>query len=348
MPPQIPNKTSQVTKRQDGDADFHQSRRNMRDTSVLAKTQEREVGEAPRWTENGPAAGEMQSVKEESRKSDGVEFAVYGNDIVFTGTTVSMGQKKTTVPQRTSLSKAKHSIDAGLGVTVHEIQQLLHHRRPVVTVRVLLDWMSSASRADIERALPLCGYMFRDGLWKKALIKFGVDPRSSPEFRHYQTVTMEMDFDPIVERVKHDRTKSRELVFPQFLKGDDNIPHTFGGTKFVPDNNTWQICDISDALLRRIVSTNDICSGVDHMDGFFWNGTMAKLEVIMRDKLVCIRDGGTPNDGDYECLLSFPDKYEPPTGRDYDRYGLDFGEKYIQKQAYLRGQIVRRARRSAH
>ncbi|BCS28985.1 tau 95 subunit of transcription factor TFIIIC [Aspergillus puulaauensis] len=343
MPPRIPNKTSQVAKRQDGDADFHQSRRNMRDTSVL-KTQESDGNETSRWAENGPAAGEMQSLKEEKRNSDGAEFAVYGKDIAFTGTIVSMGRK--TVPQRTNLIKAKHRIDSRLGVTAHEIQQLLHHR-PVVTVRVLLDWMGSVSRADIERALPLCGYMFKDGPWKKALIKFGVDPRSSPEFRHYQTVTMEMDFDPIVERGKHDRTKSGELVFPQFLKGDDNIPHVFGGTKFVPDNNAWQICDISDSLLRRIVSTNDVCSGVDHMDGFFWNGTMAKLEVIMRDKLVCIRDGGTPNDADYECLLSFPDKYKPPTGRDYDRYGLDFGEKYTQKQVYLRGQIVRRARRSA-
>ncbi|OJJ03743.1 hypothetical protein ASPVEDRAFT_30241 [Aspergillus versicolor CBS 583.65] len=244
----------------------------------------------------------MQSVKEESRNSDGGEFAVYEKDIVFTGTIVSMGRKP--VPQRTNLIKNKHSNDAQMGITTHEIQQLLH-RRPVVTVRVLLDWMSSASRADIERALPLCGYMFKDGPWKKALIKFGVDPRSSPEFRHYQTIMMEMDFDPVVECGKYDGAKNRELIFPQFLKGEDNIPHVFSGTKFVPDNNIWQICDITDALLRRIVSTSNVCSEVDHIDGFFWNGTMAKLEVIMRDKLVCIRDGGTPNDEDYECLLSF-------------------------------------------
>ncbi|KAJ5467608.1 hypothetical protein N7475_005360 [Penicillium sp. IBT 31633x] len=37
---------------------------------------------------------------------------------------------------------------------------------------------------DIERPLPLYG-LFEDGPWKKALIKFGVNPRVGHELRHY-------------------------------------------------------------------------------------------------------------------------------------------------------------------
>ncbi|KXG51602.1 Transcription factor IIIC, subunit 5 [Penicillium griseofulvum] len=285
----------------------------------------------------------MQPNKESG--NNGKNFTVYGKDFIFEGITVRMKQK--TVPQEGDRDKVKYGVDDLLEATVHEIQQLLD-RRPVVTVKVLVDWMSSTSRIDIERALPFCGYMFENGPWKKALIKFGVDPRARPDFRYYQTVTFEMDFNPIVERGEHDWEKSGELAFPQLLKGDDNVPYTFNGRKFVPDDNSWQICDISDVLLQGIVATSDIRSTPTLNEGFFWNGTMAKLEVIMRHKIVCIRDGGIPDDEDYGCLLSFPDKYQPPTGRDHSKYGLEFGQKYTQKQAYLRGRIVDRARRGVH
>ncbi|KAJ5966850.1 Transcription factor IIIC subunit 5 [Penicillium viridicatum] len=323
MFPRTSQKSVQPPKSHEGDAD----------------PQQREIGS----TENSLDIGEMQSNTESV--SDGKKFTVYGKDIIFAGITVRMRRK--TVPQEGNRDKVKHSVDDSLEATVHEIQQLLE-RRPVITVRVLLDWISSTSRMDIERALPLCGYMFEDGPWKKTLIKFGVDPRAGPEFRHYQTVTFEMSFNPIVEPGEHDWEKSGELAFPQLLKGDDNVPHVFGGRKLVPDDNSWQVCDISDVLLQGIVATSDVKSAATLNDGFFWNGTMAKLEVIMRDKLVCIRDGGTPNDEDYACLLSFPDKYQPPTGRDYFKYGLEFGQQYTQKQVYLRGRIVGRARRGVH
>ncbi|OGM39534.1 hypothetical protein ABOM_011916 [Aspergillus bombycis] len=329
-------------KSHEGDVDSHQSKVDM--SSASFDTQNNEGYSIPGSVKTNLAIGELLSNKGESRNNDGKKVNLCGTEIIFTGITVSMRQK--TIPQESGRVKAEYNTHDSLEATVNEIQQLLD-RRSVVTVRVLLDWMGSTSLTDLERALPLCGYMFEDGPWKKALIKFGVDPRTGPKFRHYQTVTFEMDFGPIVEQGKHDWAKKGELAFPNLLKADDNIPHVFNGTKFVPDDNTWQICDLHDALLRRIVSTSDIRPEVNHKDGFLWNGTMAKLEVIMRDKLVCIRDGGTPSDEDYVYFLSFPDRYQPPTGRDYFKYGLDFGQQYTQKQAYLRGRIVNRARKSA-
>ncbi|KAJ5793418.1 Transcription factor IIIC subunit 5 [Penicillium paradoxum] len=324
MFPRTSGKLIQPPKSHEDDVDFHR----------------RETGLA----KNSPAIGKIHSVKE-SGISDAKKYIVYGKDMIFTGITVSM--RRMAVPQEGDCDKFKHGVNDSLEATVHEIKQLLD-RRPVVTVRVLLDRMNSTSRMDIERALPLCGYMFEHGPWKKALIKFGVDPRAGSEFRYYQTVTFEMDFNPIAERGGTDWEKSGELAFPQLLRGDDNISHVFNGRKFVPDDNSWQICDISDVLLRGIVATSDIRSAATVNDGFFWNGTMAKLEVIMRDKLVCMRDGSIPDDEDYACLLSFPEKYRPPTGRDYFKYGLEFGQQCTQKQIYLRGRIVSRARRAAH
>lgn len=289
-----------------------------------------------------PCHKKMQPTRE-STTSDKELITVFSQDMIFTGTTVSMRQN--TVPQEDHCDKAEYNVDPRLAEIVDEIQQLLD-RRPVITVRVLLDWMTPTSHIDVERALPLSGYMFEDGPWKKALIKFGVDPRARPYFRYFQTITFDMSFDPILERGKYDWEKEREFTFPQLLKADDNVPHVFSGRKFVPDDNSWQICDISDGLLQSIIASSDIRQTITIDDGFFWNGTMAKLEVIMRDKLVCIRDGRTPDDEEYVSLLSFPDNYQRPIGRDYIQYGMEFGQPYTQKQSYLRGQIVARARRS--
>ncbi|KAJ5710592.1 Transcription factor IIIC subunit 5 [Penicillium malachiteum] len=220
-------------------------------------------------------------------------LAVYGEEIIFTGIIVGMSQLS--ISHESICSKGDHCVGQSLRVALQQIQQLLH-RRPVLTVRVLLDWRSSTSRMDIEKALPLSGYMFKDGPWKKALIKFGVDPRLRTDFRFYQTVTFTMNFNPIIKRREHDWDKIAERAFPQFLKGEDNVSHVFEGRKFMPHDTSWQICDINNVLLQGIAAKAEIRSVANFHDGFFWNGTMAELEVIMREKLLCIRDGGTPDD----------------------------------------------------
>ncbi|OOF95652.1 hypothetical protein ASPCADRAFT_506542 [Aspergillus carbonarius ITEM 5010] len=149
--------------------------------------------------------------------------------------------------------------------TACQIQQLMD-RRPIATFRVIEDQLQSQySTRDLQEALPFCGYMFSNGPWKQALIKFGVDPRINSDFRFYQTITFRMEFDPVVEPA----------------------------------------------------STDQIRSEVSWRDGFFWNGTMAKLKVIMQDKIVCIRDCIDHDYDDYRCLLAFPEKYEPLSERDY-------------------------------
>ncbi|KAF9885883.1 General transcription factor 3C polypeptide 5 [Aspergillus nanangensis] len=226
---------------------------------------------------------------------------------------------------------------------VDYIDEYMQHR-PVATRRVLRSVLGHRDQYDIENALPHCGYMFSSGPWKNALIRFGFDPRASTENRVYQTLSFTMEFDPIIESDNHDWAEKGEYAFPQFLEGEDNVAHVFNGKKFVPNGHTWQICDITDPLLRNIISTNELRSEFSSQDGFFWNGTMAKLEVVMQDKLVVIRDGGIPTDDDYTLFLAFPDRFIVKGGRDYERYGLEMGQQYTAKQSYLRGLLVKRAK----
>ena len=79
------------------------------------------------------------------------------------------------------------------------------------------------SQSNIGKALPYCGYMFTGGPWKRALISFGVDPRTISEYRFYQTLIFNMELDPIVEQGKHYGLKSGNSTFPQFLRGCDGL-----------------------------------------------------------------------------------------------------------------------------
>ncbi|KAL4874777.1 hypothetical protein BJY04DRAFT_224685 [Aspergillus karnatakaensis] len=266
----------------------------------------------------------------------------HGNTVNFRGEMVKMSQD---VPQETGPSNISSIASSVLRDAIREIQTLSDHQ-PVLMLKCITNALVLTDMAVIETALPLCGYMFTEGPWEMASIKFGVDPRIKSEFRFYQTITFDMETGAIVKRGEHGWVE-KDVTFPQPARKDNDIPHIFNGRTFRSDDLSWQLCDIEDALLRGIFLTSETRLGVHQTDGFFWNGTMAKLKVIMRHKLICIRNGLTPNDEDYKCLLAFPDNYEPPVGRDYYRYGLKFGQQYDQKQAYLRHRIVEMARRSS-
>lgn len=234
--------------------------------------------------------------------------------------------------------------DTSVKETIQEIQQFMRNR-PISSFNVIRNHLRSREERLLQKALPYCGYMLSTGPWKNSVVRFGIDPTSSPEYRFYQTVTLDIDFDPIVEVANHDAVEKANLNFTQFLSDKHTVSHSFDGKRLVLGHGTWQICDITDPLLRRIVQSCRIRHQVHKNDGFFWNGTLAKLEVIMRDKIINIRDGRSSNDDDYRCLLGFPDEYTPPGGKDYTRYGLEFGQQYTIKQVYLRSRILERARK---
>lgn len=77
---------------------------------------------------------------------------------------------------------------------------------PQPTFHFILSFTTTPNTSSEPQITP----SFIANLWKKALIKFGVDLRAGPEFRNYQIVTFEMNFNPIVERGEYDWEKSGE------------------------------------------------------------------------------------------------------------------------------------------
>jgi general transcription factor 3C polypeptide 5 (transcription factor C subunit 1) len=118
-------------------------------------------------------------------------------------------------------------------------------KRPVMVRRVQKN-ITGARGGDEKHCWAYLGYTFRGGPFKDALIKFGVDPRSDPKYREYQTFTLQIP--DIVPRGKMARPVDRTAI--KFAGMDT---HIFDGTEWFDDGKVFQLCDVTDPLLRGII-----------------------------------------------------------------------------------------------
>lgn len=68
--------------------------------------------------------------------------------------------------------------------------------RPIWTRRVLNNHFPRNQRDNLKLVYPYVFYSFKDGPWAKALITYGLDPRSDPKYRVYQTLIFKITADP--------------------------------------------------------------------------------------------------------------------------------------------------------
>lgn len=204
-------------------------------------------------------------------------------------------------------------LDTNLRKVIADARALME-KRPIMTRRVALNHFSRDIEYTLKYAFQYLGYMFRSGPWREAIIKFGVDPRSDPKYRIYQTMTYKIatrgadaaESAKWVEgRVKYVRSLA--------VSGQKNLKdtHVFDGTKIQLDGKTWQVCDVTDPLLRSLLDTDNIRSECDaHQDGWYQNGTWAKVRTIMRDKInILAYTDQQPYDGDYDRIRDLPDVF---------------------------------------
>ena len=201
------------------------------------------------------------------------------------------------------------SLDAPLREAIHASQKLFEGR-PIWSKRALLSAIPKSTTNSIsfnqtKYVYQYIGYMFENGPWRDACVKYGIDPRKDSKYRRYQTLTFMLDSDPL-RRKAADRQKAK--VLPATVHAEKN--HIFNGKSVSLDGKTWHICDITDPQIRAIASTAEIRETCDKHTGFFHSCTLAKIKAITRDKLDVLIAGRMPRDGDYARLLTFPDVVE--------------------------------------
>ncbi|KAF2140143.1 uncharacterized protein K452DRAFT_273702 [Aplosporella prunicola CBS 121167] len=204
----------------------------------------------------------------------------------------------------------EETLDPHIQSTIQKIRALMEER-PIMTKRYLMNHMVGTTDDVIKSSYAYVGFSFRSGPWRDTLVKFGCDPRTDPKYRVFQTVMFKIIL-PSEKESSNDPNKWMDArnVWRRQAKTRtyDKLTYLFDGKEIIPDGKIWQVCDITDPQLKRLIDTDNLRKECNiKSDGWFQNGTWAKVKVLMRDKIGIIMKGGTPNDDEYKRVMEFPD-----------------------------------------
>ena len=235
-------------------------------------------------------------------------------------------------------------------VAVFDAMRHAVEERPVWTRRGLVNHMVKTTGLPLtENRLKqyfahVC-YQFKGGPWRDTLVRYGVDPRTDPAYRQYQTMqfklhkyedrrtaywhTVEEDVgaesrattaEGGARRGKHVATplESAEAAAAgggaATASGSSVLhhrkdTHVFDGRSYCDDGKVWQVCDLHDNVLAKLLSEAPIRSECERMGaGWYRQGSWAKARAIMKTKLLAIRFGRFVDDDSFQDSLAVPDE----------------------------------------
>lgn len=160
-----------------------------------------------------------------------------------------------------SYSAQVESLEPVLQRLIASARHLLEER-PMWTRRALInnlpgkDW-ESAGFNSARQIFQHCGYTFSGGPFRDALIRFGVDPRQDAKYRIYQTMMFMMDAR---QKTGQNKWAHRQPDPPNREKSLSlrKASHIFDGKTVSKDVKTWQVCDVTDPLIKEILATTNI------------------------------------------------------------------------------------------
>lgn len=210
-----------------------------------------------------------------------------------------------TVPQAAPKAPPQEPVLRSL---VAELLKALDER-PIWTRRAILNHIGSVPGLYLLKpAIQYVGYQFRGGPWRDAVIKYGIDPRTDPKYRFYQTLFFKIfdETEKVPGQPWHDIRS--EYTRKAHQDASSRVSHIFDGKTISLDGKIWQICDVNDPLVKRIVATDAVRVTCDiDSDGWWCNGTFAKIKAVMRAKISAIRIGRELTEEEFEPTLAFPD-----------------------------------------
>ncbi|KAI9850602.1 MAG: tau 95 subunit of transcription factor TFIIIC [Thelocarpon superellum] len=191
--------------------------------------------------------------------------------------------------------------------TVHRVEELMQER-PIWTRRALGNQLDDNTETINKASFQYVGYMFRSGPWREALVRFGVDPRTDAKYRIYQTMMFQIstkDAERGQTKWEEERTKYRRS---KRGKMREMTSHIFDGKGICLDGKVWQVCDITDPILAHLLATTNLRPECDtRYDGWYQNGTWAKVKTIMKEKVKALIGGRQTSTVDLAKLLQLPD-----------------------------------------
>ncbi|KAL9004787.1 MAG: hypothetical protein Q9188_002401 [Gyalolechia gomerana] len=194
----------------------------------------------------------------------------------------------TSLPPESSLAPPLRNLIAAM-------REIFVHR-PICTRRAVqntvpADIWKAVGPNSVKHLWQYIGFLWTSGPWRDTICAFGVDPRRDKTMRWYQTMVFQVESDSKEPNIGRSKAKSR-IDCNLAAKAEVRDGHLFDGKTIRLDGKVWQMCDILDPLLKSLVDTDvlrDDCDTVS--DGWYTNGTLAKIKVIMKAKVSAILAG---------------------------------------------------------
>jgi general transcription factor 3C polypeptide 5 (transcription factor C subunit 1) len=224
--------------------------------------------------------------------------------------------------------------DPHVAAVMAELRRAMDER-PVWTRRSMFNRLSSAvsslpkSGNIIKHCIQYAGYQFRGGPWRDSLVRYGVDPRSDPKYRIYQTLIFKLhkrrvgNVGGTWQSVRRKEVSTLSGSFGRYWKDSVEAAdspaeegergetphrysrgHEFDGTSFTTDGKVWQVCDITDPLLTKLFRDAKPLPECDfEKSGWYHPVLWFVAKAIMKRKMLAIRFKRTLPDAAFEPAL---------------------------------------------
>lgn len=165
------------------------------------------------------------------------------------------------------------------------------------------------SQQIVKNAIQFAGYQFKGGPWRDALVRYGYDPRTDPSSRKYQCLIFRLRRLEVGQMGEMwQEIRKRDLAGIKGTMDEFTDSHIFDGKTYKDDGKVWQVCDITDPLLARLLADAPLRPRCDiEGSGWYHRGLWAKARAIMKCKMRAIQFGRELTDADFEAALQARD-----------------------------------------
>lgn len=159
-------------------------------------------------------------------------------------------------------------------IECRRLMEELFEQRPMWTRRSIEYHLPKKYRIYMKTVIHYVSYSLQEGPWRNAVVKYGVDTRSLPEFRIYQT-----------RRFGHGFKQSETYTDP---------PYVFDGENMM-DGSIVQFCDITDPDIVTVIENAPIRETVDKEAGYFEDLDYRKIKMLLHLKYKAIAENKEPD-----------------------------------------------------
>lgn len=169
-------------------------------------------------------------------------------------------------------------------------------KRPIISRLAVYCMASPSLRPHLKALLPSMAYYFVNGPWRHTWIKYGLDPRVTPEYRKQQILECRNIYTPSRSTVNKQQSGRGRRGGMQQVKRQSSghaVPengHLFDGVSLNGNFFMYQLCDLIYDETRSIVDDPSVVSNyLSEKEGWYQEGTLAKLREVLKQRWQVLR-----------------------------------------------------------